>query len=54
MNYQERAIKILERINELASISEQPGIITRTYGSPSFVKGAQLVADWMIEAGLQA
>ncbi len=53
MNYQERAIKILERINELASISEQPGIITRTYGFPSFVKGAQLVADWMIEAGLQ-
>ena len=53
MNYQERAIKILDRINELASITEQPGMVTRTYGSPSFVKGAQLVADWMIEAGLQ-
>ncbi len=53
MSYLDRAKKIIDRINELASISEQAGMVTRTYGSPSFVKGAQLVSDWMNEAGLQ-
>ena len=53
MNYQDRAKQISDRINELASISEQPGMVTRTYGSPSFLKGAQLVSDWMHKAGLK-
>lgn len=44
---------ILQRINELASISEEPGVITRTYGTEAFMKGRTLVAHWMQQAGLQ-
>src|SRR5688572_30819746 len=44
---------ILQRINELASISEVPGAITRTFGTEAFIKGRTLVAQWMQQAGLQ-
>ncbi|OQP52014.1 Zn-dependent hydrolase [Niastella yeongjuensis] len=44
---------ILQRINELASISEEPGVVTRTYGTEAFIKGRTLVAHWMQAAGLQ-
>ena len=53
MTYQTRAAKIFERINELAAITEQPGMVTRTYGSAAFIQGAALVATWMHDAGLQ-
>ena len=53
MNYQLRAERILQRINELAAITEQPGVIARTYGSPAFIKGAELIREWMKNAGLQ-
>jgi hydantoinase/carbamoylase family amidase len=49
----QQATRILQRINELASISEQPGVITRTLGTDAFVQGRALVAQWMQEAGLQ-
>ena len=48
-----RAEKILQRINELASISEDEGCITRTYGTQAFIKGRDKVEQWMKEAGLQ-
>ncbi len=50
----QRAKKILVRINELASITEEHGCVTRTYGSPAFIKGQSLVKAWMDEAGLQS
>ncbi|THU40621.1 allantoate amidohydrolase [Niastella caeni] len=49
----QQASIILQRINELASISEIPGTTTRTLGTEAFVKGRALVAQWMQQAGLQ-
>jgi hydantoinase/carbamoylase family amidase len=51
-DYQTRALTIMHRINELASISEAPGIITRTFGTPAFIKAGRLVFQWMQQAGL--
>ncbi|MBL7742567.1 MAG: allantoate amidohydrolase [Chitinophagaceae bacterium] len=48
----ERAHKILERINWLASVSEDENCITRTYGTAAFAKGREKVEQWMKEAGL--
>jgi allantoate deiminase len=53
MSYLQRATHIMNRIQELAAISEDPHGITRTFGSPAFVIGAKLVKHWMEEAGLQ-
>jgi hydantoinase/carbamoylase family amidase len=50
---QQLATIILQRINELASISEVPGAITRTFGTEAFIKGRTLVAQWMQQSGLQ-
>ena len=49
----QRAEKILQRINELASISEDENFIVRTYGTPVFITGRNKVEGWMKEAGLQ-
>ena len=51
--YQQRASIILDRINELAAISETPGVTTRTFGTEAFIKGQAMVASWMKQAGLQ-
>ncbi len=48
-----RAKAIVQQIEQLAAITEQSGCVTRRYGSPAFVEGAHLVAQWMQEAGLQ-
>lgn len=50
---QQLATVILQRIEELASISEVPDAITRTFGTDAFIKGRSLVAQWMQQAGLQ-
>lgn len=50
---QQQATVILQRIDELASISEVAGAITRTFGTDAFIKGRTLVANWMQQAGLQ-
>jgi allantoate deiminase len=52
-DYIQRAEKILERLNMLAAISEEPGIITRTFGTEAFLKGRNLVQSWLEAAGLQ-
>lgn len=52
-NHLQRAEKILQRINELASISEEEGCITRTYGTKAFIEGRNKVEEWMMQAGLQ-
>ncbi|UFH52428.1 allantoate amidohydrolase [Spirosoma sp. KNUC1025] len=48
-----RAETILNRINELASISEDAVSVTRTFGTDAFRQGSQLVQYWMQDAGLQ-
>ena len=51
-NNLQRAEKILQRINELASISEDENCITRTYGTKAFIEGRNKIEQWMTEAGL--
>src|SRR5882672_3154703 len=53
MSNLQRAEKILQRINELASISEEEGCITRTYGTGAFIEGRNKVEEWMRGAGLK-
>ncbi|HLG41158.1 MAG TPA: allantoate amidohydrolase [Chitinophagaceae bacterium] len=52
-NELQRAEKILERINELASISEEEKCITRTYGTRAFIEGRNKVEQWMKKSGLK-
>jgi len=49
-----RAARIQTRIDELASITDEPGGITRTFLSPAMLKANQSVSEWMREAGLNA
>src|SRR5688572_11438168 len=51
--YTTRSEKIMERLNALAAITEEPGVITRTFGTEAFLKGRQLVQQWMEAAGLK-
>jgi len=44
--------RILERCDDLARLSDEPGMIARWYGSRSLVEASDLVASWMEEAGL--
>lgn len=52
-DYTARAEKIMSRIHELASISEEPGKLTRTFGSDAFIEASQKVLHWIEEAGLE-
>ncbi len=47
------ARKIMQRIEALAKISEEPGSITRTFASPAMQRANELVGKWMCEAGLK-
>ena len=51
-DYKKRTETILERINELASISEDGNFICRTFGSDAFIKASTKLRSWMNEAGL--
>jgi allantoate deiminase len=44
--------RIYGRIGELARISDEPDGLTRLYLSPAHKKAAELVAQWMREAGM--
>ena len=46
------AQRIMERLAALALVTDEPGQITRTYGSPALRRANDLVAGWMREAGL--
>ncbi len=52
-NYEERADKIFSRINELAAITEDPEMVTRTYGSDAFIEAEKKIQQWMLNAGLE-
>jgi len=49
-----RAQTILQRIVELAHLSEEPAQLTRTYGSPAMRRANDLVGQWLRAAGLDA
>jgi len=48
-----RAENIISRIDALAAISEDETGITRRYGTPAAVEAANLVLQWMRDAGLE-
>ncbi|ALW83645.1 Zn-dependent hydrolase [Hymenobacter sedentarius] len=50
--YTARAEQIMQRIHELAAISEDEPGVTRTFGTPAFLEGRDLVQSWMEAAGL--
>ncbi len=51
-DYSTRAALLLDRINQLAAISEDATGITRTFGTPAFLTGRALVRGWFEAAGL--
>jgi len=46
------AAQIMQRIDALAAVSDEPGRLTRSYGSPAMRRANELVAGWMREAGM--
>lgn len=50
----QRAERVLERINELASVSEDENFIVRTYGTDAFLRGRDKIQHWMDQAGLES
>ncbi|MCC3153845.1 allantoate amidohydrolase [Hymenobacter sp. BT770] len=50
--YTARAEQIMQRIQQLAAISEDEHGVTRTFGTPAFLAGRDLVQSWMEAAGL--
>jgi allantoate deiminase len=46
------ASRIQDRLDALAAITEEKGVITRTFLSEATLRANQLVAEWMREAGL--
>ena len=51
-DYSSRAARIMRRIHELAAISEDADGVTRTFGTPAFLRGRALVQSWCEAAGL--
>jgi allantoate deiminase len=46
------ASRIMERIEALGRVSDEPGRLTRTFASPAMRRANKLVGCWMREAGL--
>ena len=47
------AARVLERCDALAQISEEPGRLTRRFGTEAMREANELVGGWMREAGLE-
>lgn len=45
---------LMDRLDELARHSDEPGALTRLYLSPAHGRATLLVQDWMRQAGMQA
>jgi allantoate deiminase len=52
-SWERRAGRIEQRLRELASITDEPGMLTRTFLSPAMREANARVREWMREAGLQ-
>lgn len=48
------AARVMQRIDALGAVSDEPGRLTRTYGSPAMRRANEFVAGWMREAGMTA
>ena len=46
------AARVLERCEVLGQVSEEPGRLTRRFGTPAMARANELVGGWMHEAGL--
>ena len=44
---------VMQRIEALARISDEPGCLTRTFGSPGMKRANAMVASWMCTAGME-
>lgn len=53
IDYTQRAENVLNKINQLAAISDDPVCINRTFGTIAFQQGSHLIQTWMREIGLQ-
>lgn len=49
---QQAAARVMARADELAAISETPGVLTRVYLSPQHLEANQRAALWMTQAGM--
>jgi allantoate deiminase len=47
-----RAERVMARCDELAAYTEEPGRITRSYGTPALSAARDVIARWMRDAGL--
>ena len=47
-----RAARVMARCDELGSFTEEPGRITRPYGTPAMTTARDTVARWMRDAGM--
>jgi len=47
-----RAARVMARCDELATLSEEPGRLTRRYGTPALRQAMDLTAGWMEAAGM--
>src|SRR5919106_5487999 len=47
-----RAERVMARCDELAAFTEEPGRITRSYGTLALTAARDLIAQWMGDAGL--
>jgi allantoate deiminase len=52
ISWNTHASRIQDRLDALAAITEEKGVITRTFLSEATLRANQLVAGWMREAGL--
>jgi len=46
------AAKVVDHVLELGRITDEPGMLTRTFLSPAMHQANELVTRWMLEAGL--
>ncbi len=46
------ARKVMEQIEALGQVSEEPGRLTRTFCSPAMRRANELVASWMVATGM--
>jgi allantoate deiminase len=49
----DRAKQVFDRLNELGRISEEPGCLTRQYGTEAMRRANELVGSWMKQAGME-
>ena len=54
MTAEQLASQVMARLETLGQISEEPGRLTRPYGSPAMRRANELAAAWMRAAGMAA